>query len=125
MSENYRARVTDFVVNMADDPVTKIDDYQRSWYQKYGSLNKPQNKTMTLNSHRSPRNNHDQSNSPLSFATNNPLQLPHLNYHLQLDPLPFRYTSKDTKERVANTLADNSILDTMPADVDKKAFYLR
>jgi hypothetical protein len=44
---------------------------------------------------------------------------------LQLDPLPFRYTSKDTKERVANTLASNAIYDTMPADVDKKSFYLR
>lgn len=39
--------------------------------------------------------------------------------------MPFRFTSKDQTQRIADTLASQSNLDTKPVDVDKKAFTLR
>ena len=45
--------------------------------------------------------------------------------NLKLDPMPFRFTSKNQTQRIADTLASQSNLDTQPVDVDKKAFTLR
>lgn len=40
-------------------------------------------------------------------------------------PLPFRFSNKDTQERVAAVVEYNAGVDTLPADVEKKAFELR
>jgi len=45
--------------------------------------------------------------------------------NIQLDPLPFRFKYKDTQERMNEVLEKQADIDTVPTDVDKKAFNLR
>lgn len=63
----------------------------------------------------------------MSTRTKGNLLLPSLRStnRVQLEPVPFRFTSKDTKERVDDAVNKNSNLETIPQDVDKKAFNLR
>lgn len=63
----------------------------------------------------------------MSTRTKGNLLLPSLRSTngIKLDPVPFRFTSRDTKERISDAVNYNSNLETKPQDVDKKAFDLR
>ena len=37
LSTKYRSRVVSFVTDMANQPLTKLDDYNEHWHRKYSN----------------------------------------------------------------------------------------
>ena len=103
---------------MSQSPITKNDDYTKSWHKKYGAGTQNDH-FKTLQDIQSPMS--------IKTATKGSLRLPSLRNSegVELEPVPFRFTSKNTTERIDDAVLKNSNIDTQPVDVDKKAFDLR